>query len=56
MKQTKPNHSKESERWLNQPSTSNRYTALLREESEDQQHKTDSENTPKPLPIYIIGC
>jgi hypothetical protein len=30
-------HAKESKRWLNQTSTSNRYTALLEEESEDQQ-------------------
>jgi hypothetical protein len=29
-------HVKESEHWLNQTSTSNRYTALLEEESEDQ--------------------
>jgi hypothetical protein len=28
-------HAKESEHWLNQTSTSNRYTALLEGESED---------------------
>jgi hypothetical protein len=28
-------HTKESEHWLNQTSTSSRYTALLEEESED---------------------
>jgi hypothetical protein len=46
-------HAKESEHWLNQTSTSNRYTALLEEESEDQQQKAGLENTPKPPPIYI---
>jgi hypothetical protein len=46
-------HTKESENWPNQTSTSNRYTALLEEESEDQQQKADPENTPKPPPIYI---
>jgi hypothetical protein len=45
-------HGKQSEHWLNQTSTSNRYTALLEEESEDQQ-KAGNENTPKPPPIYI---
>jgi phage I-like protein len=37
---------------LKQTSTPNRYTALLEEEGEDQQHKAGPENTPKP-PIYI---
>jgi hypothetical protein len=37
----KPN-SKETEYWLNEPFTSNRYTALLEEKSQDQQHKTSS--------------
>jgi hypothetical protein len=46
-------HAKESEHWLNQTSTSNRYTALLEEESEDKQQKAGPENTPKPPPIYI---
>jgi hypothetical protein len=27
----------------------------MEEESEDQQHKTSPENTPKPSPIYVIG-
>jgi hypothetical protein len=44
---------KESEHWLNKTSTSNHYTALLEEESEDQQQKAGPENKPKPLPIYI---
>jgi hypothetical protein len=46
-------HAKGSEHWLNQTSTSNRYTALLEKESEDQQQKAGPENTPKPPPIYI---
>jgi hypothetical protein len=49
----KPNTLK-SEHWLNQASTSNRYTALLDEESEDQQQKASLENTPKPPPIYKL--
>jgi hypothetical protein len=48
----KPNTPK-SEHWLNQASTSNRYTALLDEESEDKQQKACLENTPEPPPIYI---
>jgi hypothetical protein len=32
-------HAKQSEYWLNQTSTSNRYTALLDEESEDNSRK-----------------
>jgi hypothetical protein len=32
-------HAKENEHWLNQTSTSNHYTALLEEGSEDQQPK-----------------
>jgi hypothetical protein len=32
-------HATESGHWLNQTSTSNRYTAILEEESEDQQQK-----------------
>jgi hypothetical protein len=44
-------HSKESEQWLNQSSTSSCYTALLEEESEDQEHKAGSENTSRALPI-----
>jgi hypothetical protein len=47
-------HTKESEQWLNQTSTSNSYTALLEEESEDQQQKAGPENMPKP-PIYITN-
>jgi hypothetical protein len=46
-------HAKESEHWLNQTSTSNRYTALLEEECEDHQQKAGSESTPKAPPIYI---
>jgi hypothetical protein len=46
-------HFKESEHWLNQTSTSNLYTALLEEESEDQHQKAGPEDTPKPPPIYI---
>jgi hypothetical protein len=46
-------HAKESEHWLNQTSTSNHYTALVEEESEDQQKKASSENMPKPRPVYI---
>jgi hypothetical protein len=49
----KANNSKESEYWLNQTCTFDRYTALLEEECKDQQHKTGPENIPKPLPIYI---
>jgi hypothetical protein len=45
--------SKEGEHWLNQTSTSSPYTALLEEESEDQQQKASPENTPKPPPISI---
>jgi hypothetical protein len=45
-------YTKESEQWLSQTSTSNRYTALLEEESEDQQQKAGPVNTPKPPPIY----
>jgi hypothetical protein len=51
--ETEAKHTKESEHWLNQTSISNRYTALLEEESADQQHKASPENTPKPPPIYI---
>jgi hypothetical protein len=46
-------HAKESEHWLNQTSTSNRYTALLEEESVDQQQKAGPEKTPRPPPIDI---
>jgi hypothetical protein len=46
-------HTKESEHWLIQTSTSNHYTALLEEGSEDQQQKASPENTPEPRPIYI---
>jgi hypothetical protein len=45
-------HAKRSEHWFNQASTCNRYTALLEEESEDQQQKAGPENTPQPSPIY----
>jgi hypothetical protein len=47
--ETKPKHSKEREYGLNQISTSTRYTALLRENSEGQQHRTCPENTPNLL-------
>jgi hypothetical protein len=51
--ETKPKHTKESEHFLNQTSTSIRYTSLLEEENEDQQQKAGPENTRKPSPIYI---
>jgi hypothetical protein len=51
--QRETKHAKQSEHWPNQTSTSNRYTALLEEESEDQQQKAGPENTPKPPAIYI---
>jgi hypothetical protein len=44
---------KENEHWLNQISTSNRYTAPLEERSEDQQQKDGPEDTPKPPLIHI---
>jgi hypothetical protein len=46
-------HTKESENWLNQISTSNRYIDLQEEENEAQQKKARPENTPKPHPVYI---
>jgi hypothetical protein len=46
-------HTKESDHWLNETSTSSCYTALLEEESEVQQQKVSPENMPKPSPIYI---
>jgi hypothetical protein len=46
--QREAKHNKGREHWLNQTSTSNRYTALLEEE-----HKTDPENTSKPPQINI---
>jgi hypothetical protein len=52
---TKTRQCKESEYWLNQPSTSNRYTTLLVEESEGQQHRTGPKNMLKPPTIYITG-
>jgi hypothetical protein len=48
-------HAKKNQHWLNQTSTSNCYTALLEEESKDQQQKAGPENTPKPPPIYITN-
>jgi hypothetical protein len=53
MKLREAKHTKESESWLNQISTSSHYTALLEEESEDQQHKAGPEKKPKPPPTYI---
>jgi hypothetical protein len=44
-------HAKQSKNWINPTSTSNRYTAILEEESEEQQ-KAGNENTPKPPPVY----
>jgi hypothetical protein len=38
-------HTKENEHWLNESSTSNLYTALLDEGSEDRQQKAGPENT-----------
>jgi hypothetical protein len=49
----KAKHAKESEHWLNQTFTSNRYAALLEEESEYQKQKAGPENMPKPPPIYV---
>jgi hypothetical protein len=46
-------HAKENEHWLNQTSTSNRYTALLEEECKDQQQKEGPGNTRKPPPTYL---
>jgi hypothetical protein len=46
-------HTRESKHWLNQTSTSNRYTALQEEKSEAQQQKAGPENMTKPPPIYI---
>jgi outer membrane cobalamin receptor len=43
---------REAKHWINQTSTSNRYTALLEEENEEQ-HKAGPENLPKPPSIYI---
>jgi hypothetical protein len=51
--QRETKHAKESEHWLKQTSTSSRYTDLLKEKSEDQQHKASPENTPKPPSIYL---
>jgi hypothetical protein len=45
---------KQGEHWLNPTSTSNRYTALLEEESEEQQ-KASYKNTPKHPLIYITN-
>jgi hypothetical protein len=53
--ETKTEHSKGSDYILNQPSTSNFYTAQLDEKREDQQHKTCPVNMPKPPPMYING-
>jgi hypothetical protein len=39
----------------NQTSTCNLYIAILEEESENQQPKTDLENTPKHSQIYVTG-
>jgi hypothetical protein len=44
---------KESDHWLNQTPACNHYSALLEDESEDQQQTTDPRNTPKPPPIYV---
>jgi hypothetical protein len=49
----KANTAKKSEHWLNQTSTSNRYTALLEGKSGDTQNKMGPENIPKPPPMYI---
>jgi hypothetical protein len=48
-------HTKQSEHWLNQTSTSKRYQALLEEECEAQQQKAGLESTPKPPPIHITN-
>jgi hypothetical protein len=44
-KRSQTRQKKKSENWLNQTSTSNRYTTQLDEESEDQQQKAGPENT-----------
>jgi hypothetical protein len=44
---------KDKEHRLNQISTSNCYTAVLEEGSQDQQQKAGPENIPNPPPIYI---
>jgi hypothetical protein len=44
---------KESDHWLNPTSTRNRFSALMEDESEDQQQTADAGNTPKPPPIYV---
>jgi hypothetical protein len=46
-------HTKEKEHCINQTCISNHCTALLEEESEDQQQKAGPEHMPKPPPIYI---
>jgi hypothetical protein len=48
----KAKRSKESEHWLNKTSNSNRYIALLEEESVDQLQAGPG-NTPEPPLIYI---
>jgi hypothetical protein len=53
--QRKAKHLKESEYWLHPTSTSNRHTALLEEDNDQQEQKVDPANTPKSPPIYVSG-
>lgn len=46
-------HSTENEHWYKDTSTSTRHRDLLKEESEDLQHKADVENTEKSHPIHL---
>jgi hypothetical protein len=53
--ETKAKQNKEIEYHLNKTTTSYHYTALLEDETEDQQHKAYPRNNPNHTPIYIIG-
>jgi hypothetical protein len=44
---------KTTDHWLNPTTTSNRFTALQTEETEDNNPPSGKEATPKPPPIYI---
>jgi hypothetical protein len=46
-------HTKESDHWLKPTSTHNPYSALMEDESEDQQQTTDPGNSSKPPTFYI---
>jgi hypothetical protein len=51
---TRAKYSKESEYWLNQPTTYSRFAALQVEENEVQL-KSGHSSMPKPPPIYVTG-